>query len=217
MSLPDKPSRFGKQSLFALTIVLFGGVAGHVGVAAAASCESLKSLVLPQTTITSAQLVAPGGFTPPAPQRGRAAGASPFADLLAFCRVTGTVARPGDTDVKIEIWMPAQGWNGDFQPAASGFGGGTISYGSREGGMIEFLRRGAATGATNRGHDSGSSPRWKSSDVSSAAYHLMVDRGKKIVAAFYGTAPKFTLMNECGVPAAVMLCNSYRTGRETST
>jgi len=166
--------------------------------AAAASCESLKSLALPQTTIIAAQLVPAGAFTPPAPQRGPAGGPSPFADLPAFCRVAAEVERPLDTAVKFEIWMPAQGWNGDFQPAASGFGGGTIGYGSNEAGMSRFLRSGAATGATNRGHDSGGSPRWKSSDISSAAYHLMVDRGKKIVAAFYDARPKFTLMNECG-------------------
>jgi len=166
--------------------------------AAAASCESLKSLALPQTTIIAAQLVPAGAFAPPAPQRGPAGGPSPFADLPAFCRVAAEVKRPLDTEVKFEIWMPAQGWNGDFQPAASGFGGGTIGYGSREAGMSRFLRSGAATGATNRGHDSGGSPRWKSSDISSAAYHLMVDRGKKIVAAFYDARPKFTLMNECG-------------------
>ena len=188
-----------KLRLFALTVLLLGGFVIHAATAAAASCESLKSLVLPETTIESAQLVAAGAFTSPTPQRGRAGGpSSPFDDLPAFCRVTGVVKRQGDTDVKIEIWMPAQGWNGDFQPAASGFGGGTIGYGSREGGMVQFLRSGAATGATNRGHDSGGPPRWKSSDISSAAYHLMVDRGKKIVAAFYETAPTFTLMNECG-------------------
>jgi feruloyl esterase len=171
---------------------------GHVGTAGAASCESVKSLALPQTTIISAQLVPAGAFTPPAPQRGPAGGPSPFADLPAFCRVVATVKRQGDTDVKFEIWMPAQGWNGDFQPAASSFGGGTIGYGSREAGMSRFLRSGAATGATNRGHDSGGSPGWKSSDISSAAYHLMVDRGKKIVAAFYDASSKYTLMNECG-------------------
>jgi feruloyl esterase len=186
------------SKLIASALLFATVLIGPIGAAAAAPCESLKSLALRDTTVISAQLVPAGGFMPPAPTRGRAGSASPFADLPAFCRVTAAVTRQGDTDVAIEIWMPQQGWNGDFQPAASGFGGGTIGYGSREAGMSHFLRSGAATGATNRGHDSGGAPRWKSSDVSSAAYHLMVDRGKKIVAAFYDTAPKFTLMNECG-------------------
>ena len=161
---------------------------------AATSCETLASISLPETTITSAQLVPAGGFVPPTPGRGAAATASPFSSLPAFCRVQAAVKRTGDTDVKIEVWMPAQGWSGDFQPAASGFGGGTIGYG----GMTQVLRTGAATSTTNRGHDSGGSPRWKSSDISSAPYHLMVDRSRRIVTAFYGRRPTYTLMNECG-------------------
>jgi feruloyl esterase len=169
------------------------GCSLHAAPASAASCESLAALSLPNTTISSAQTVAAGAFAPPAPARGAVAGAG-FADLPAFCRVQAAVKRASDTDVKIEIWLPAQGWNGDFQPSASGFGGGSIGYG----GMGQILRSGAATGATNRGHDNGGSPRWKASDISSAAYHVMVEQGKKIVAGFYDKAPAFTLMNECG-------------------
>ena len=161
-------------------------------VAAGASCESLASLSLPNTTIASSQLVAAGAFTPPAPARGGEAAASPFKDLPAFCRVTGSVARAGDTDVKIEVWMPGQNWTGDFQPAASGFAGGTIGYG----GMAQILRRGAATANTNRGHDGGGP--WKLSDMNDVPYHLMVEQAKSIVAAYYGSGPKFTVMNECG-------------------
>ena len=40
---------------------------GRAPAAAAASCESLASLSLPNTTIASAQFVAAGAFTPPTP------------------------------------------------------------------------------------------------------------------------------------------------------
>ena len=147
----------------------------HAPTGAAASCESLASLSLPNTTIASAQLVAAGAFTTPAPRRGGAGAASPdsaYRDLPAFCRVTGAVKRAGDTDVKIEVWLPAQGWTGDFQPAASGFAGGTIGYG----GMSQILRTGAATATTNRGHDGGGP--WKLSDMNDVPYHLMVEQAK---------------------------------------
>ena len=159
---------------------------------AAASCESLASLALPNTTIASAQLVAAGAFTSPAPARGGEGAVSPFKDLPAFCRVTGAVKRANDTDVKIEVWMPAQGWSGDFQPAASGFAGGTMTYPE----MATLLKRGAATANTNRGHDGGGP--WKLSDMNDVPYHLMVEQAKPIVAAYYGSGPKFTVMNECG-------------------
>jgi feruloyl esterase len=173
------------------TLVVLAICGGDSAVAAATSCESLTSLALPNTTIASAQIVAAGAFQPPAAGRGR--GGDPFKDLPSFCRVAATVKRAADTDVKIEVWMPTQGWNGDFQPAASGFGGGAIGYG----GLSQLIRTGAATAATNRGHDAPGG-RWKSSDVASLPYHLMVDQGKAIVRAFYGQGPRFTLMNECG-------------------
>jgi feruloyl esterase len=102
---------------------------------------------LPNVTINSADSVAAGAFQPPATGRGGGRGADAYKTLPAFCRVTASVKRTGDTDVKIEVWMPAQGWNGDFQPAASGFGGGAIGYG----GMTQLMQAGAATAATNRG------------------------------------------------------------------
>jgi feruloyl esterase len=173
--------------------VLAAAIAVSAVPASAATCDSLKSLNLASVTINSAETVAAGAFQPPAAGRGRGGGANPYQSLPAFCRVTASVKRAGDTDVKIEVWMPSQGWNGDFQPAASGFGGGTIGYN----GMTPLLQAGAATAATNRGHD-GNQPRWKSSDISSTAYHLMVDNGKAIVNAFYEKRPAFTLMNECG-------------------
>ena len=165
---------------------------GRAPVMAATSCESLASLALPNTTIASAQMVAAGAFTSPAPARGGEGAASPFKDLAAFCRVTGAVKRANDTDVKIEVWMPAQGWSGDFQPAASGFAGGTMTYPE----MATLLKRGAATANTNRGHDGGGP--WKLSDMNDVPYHLMVEQAKPIVAAYYGSGPKFTVMNECG-------------------
>ena len=85
-----------------------------------------------------------------------------------------------------------QDWNGDFQPAASGFAGGTIGYG----GMAQILKRGAATANTNRGHDGGGP--WKLSDMNDVPYHLMVEQAKSILSAYYGSGPKFTVMNECG-------------------
>jgi feruloyl esterase len=80
--------------------------------AAAATCESLSSLKLPDTTITTAQLVPAGTFAPPG--RGGRAGA-PMSDLPAFCRVAATLAPTKESDIKIEVWLPASGWNGKFQ------------------------------------------------------------------------------------------------------
>ena len=91
------------------------------GVSIAASCDSLASLTLPDTTITSAQMVAAGEFVaPPAPARGdgggdfgqpggRGTGPVGFKDLPAFCRVIATIKPTSDSEIKIEVWLPNSG------------------------------------------------------------------------------------------------------------
>ena len=72
----------------------------------AASCESLKSLSLPDTTITRAEPVGAGQFTMP---EGALRPGQPAPDLSrvpAFCRVAATLAPSKDSDIKIEVWMP---------------------------------------------------------------------------------------------------------------
>ena len=164
---------------------------GEAFAQAPASCERLASLSLLDTTITAAVMVGAGAFA--APPAGPGAAAPPqFKDLPAFCRVTASVARRGDSDVKIEVWMPADRWNGEFRPAASGFAGGAIGYA----GMADILRTRTATANTNRGHDGGGP--WKLADMTGVPYHLMTARAKALLTAYYGAGPKLTVMNECG-------------------
>jgi hypothetical protein len=84
---------------------------------AAASCESLSSMMLPNTSITFAQLVAAGGFTLP----GTGPAAVPqFSRLPTFCRAAATLTPSSDSDIKIEVWLPAASWNGKFQAIIAG-------------------------------------------------------------------------------------------------
>src|SRR5687767_11179466 len=66
-----------------------------------APCERLATLALPQATITSAQMVEPGAFTPPVTGRGRGPvgtglGATLYSSLPAFCRVAATLRPSSD-------------------------------------------------------------------------------------------------------------------------
>jgi hypothetical protein len=72
------------------------------GPAFAATCESLAGLKLANTTITGAQSVAAGTFTPP--------GAPPSAPALtvyktlpAFCRVRGVIQPSNDSHIEFEV------------------------------------------------------------------------------------------------------------------
>src|SRR5205807_3821344 len=75
---------------------------GHA-LKAASSCESLSSLALPNTSITLAQMVPAGAFTLP----GTGPAAPQFSQLPTFCRVAATLTPSSDSDIKIEVWMPA--------------------------------------------------------------------------------------------------------------
>lgn len=121
---------------------------------ATASCEGLASLTLPNTTITLAQTVSAGAFTPPAAAGAAtptSAAAQTFKGLLAFCRVAATVKPTNDSDIKVEVWLPAGGWNGKFQAVGNGGWAGVISYAQ----MADALRAGYASASTDTGHVGG--------------------------------------------------------------
>jgi feruloyl esterase len=91
------------------------------GSAVAMPCASLPTLALPNATITLAQAVNAGPFTPPGSDE-------PSRPLPAFCRVAATLTPTRDSDIKIEVWMPASGWNGKFQAVGNGAFNGSIAY-----------------------------------------------------------------------------------------
>src|SRR6478672_3092713 len=96
--------------------------------AGAGSCDEVKSLVLPETTITLATPVAAGEFSLPVPAGPPRGPAPNFREMPAFCRVAATLAPSKDSDIKIEVWMPASGWNGKFQAVGNGGWSGAIVY-----------------------------------------------------------------------------------------
>jgi feruloyl esterase len=171
--------------------------------AAGQTCESLASLALPNTTITLARAVDAGSFTIPI-----AAGGTPAPTALvqaasglpAFCRVAATLKPSTDSDIKIEVWMPASGWNGKFMAAGNGGWSGSINYAQ----MVPILKRGYAVASTDTGHESsGQDASWamghpeKQIDFGYRAVHEMTLRAKEIQHAFYGDAPRFAYWNSC--------------------
>ena len=166
----------------------------------AASCESLSALQLPGTKITLAAPVAAGAFTPPPGPPPVPGPPAPYADLPAFCRVAATLTPTPDSDIRIEVWLPAAGWNGKFEAVGNGGWLGAIVLPALGG----ALRRGYAAAGTDTGHTSGvMDASWalghpeKVTDFAWRAVHLMTVRAKAIVEAFYGAAPKRSYWNGC--------------------
>src|SRR5258705_13824697 len=84
------------------------------------SCESLGQLALPNTKITIAQTVTTGEFTPP--------GRTAIKDIPAFCRVAATLNPSNDSDIKVEVWFPVEGWNGKYRGQGNGGFSGSIAF-----------------------------------------------------------------------------------------
>ncbi len=164
----------------------------------AATCESLASLALPNATITMAQPVAAGEFVPPGRRGGGPPPAVAYKDLPAFCRVAATLKPSSDSDIKIEVWLPASGWNHKFQAVGNGGWAGVISYPE----MAEALHDGYATSSTDTGHvgPTGSfaidHPE-KLIDFGYRAVHEMTVKAKSVIDAYYGAAPQMSYWNGC--------------------
>src|SRR5512141_1353737 len=109
------------------------------------SCDSLTSAALPHVTITSAKSVGAGEFSPPEGARGPAAA---FKALPAFCRVQASLKPSEDSDIRIEVWLPAAGWNNKLQSVGNGAWGGVIGYPA----LATALSQGDAAASTDTGH-----------------------------------------------------------------
>jgi tannase/feruloyl esterase len=183
--------------------VLFASGLGIQASAAGTSCEGLASMALPNATITSASVVAAGAFTPsptPAPPGGPPAGGQLFRDLPAFCRVAATLKPSSDSEIKVEVWMPASGWNGKFQAVGNGGWAGVISYPA----MAAAVRRGYATASTDTGHTgNGGDASFafnhpeKLVDFAYRAVHEMTVDAKAVINQHYGNAPRLSYWNGC--------------------
>ncbi len=176
----------------------FGAIRGNVAATAAQSCETLMSLRLPNTSITAAQAVDAGAFA--APGRGGAAAAPSqvYGRLPAFCRLAATLTPSSDSDIKMEIWLPAANWNGKFEEVGNGAFSGAIEYAA----MATALGRGYAASSTDTGHSGGSAifalghPE-KAIDFGWRAVHETALASKAIVAAYYTTPATRSYFNGC--------------------
>jgi feruloyl esterase len=162
------------------------------------SCTELAALSLSNTTITAADVVAAGAFQAPTPAF---PGAGPdYSKLPEFCRVHGSIKPTTDSDIRFELWLPAENWNGKFMQTGNGGAAGSIVYGS----LAEALARGYAVANTDTGHQGGAGDfAWaaghpeKLTDYAYRAVHELTVVGKALTAARYGKRPERSYWNGC--------------------
>lgn len=173
--------------------------------AAAATCESLVSLKLPNTTITVAQSIPAGNYTAPNGQL--------FMNMPAFCRVAATLTPTSDSAIGIEVWMPASTWNARFQGTGNGGFAGFIDYAA----LATGVQLGYATVNTDTGHAGTSTDAsWamghpqKVIDFGYRSIHLMTVIGKQIASAFYGADATYSYFTGCSTGGRQALMEAQR-------
>jgi hypothetical protein len=188
-----------------LEVLVVGAVLCGTAAAQRASsgqdCQKLATLHLPKVQITSAQMVAVGAFTPPETLSPWLRGEAGFYKKLApFCRVMAAAKPSADSDIKIEVWLPASGWNGKFQGQGNGGFAGEIDYHL----LARAISEGYATAGTDTGHAaSGTDAKWalghreKIVDFGYRAIHEMTQVGQAVTEAFYGERPQHSYFASC--------------------
>src|SRR5262245_14419628 len=168
---------------------------------AESTCEGLKSLAIAGVTVASGESGASGAFAPPPNLPPFVVGpASTYKALPAFCRLQLQARPSADSDIRIEVWLPAAGWNGRFRGIGNGGFAGQIGYVS----LASALGQGYATAATDTGHsasciDAG----WalghpeKVADFGYRAIHEMARAAKAAVQALYGKGPARSYFAGC--------------------
>ena len=185
----------------ALAAAMMSSVAFAPTASFAATCESLINAHVANTTITAAQSIPVGNYVAP---DGTNVGSMP-----AFCRVAATVSTQPSEAVKIEIWMPASGWNGKYEAQGSGGFGGSINYAA----LAAPVNAGFATATTDTGHEGGTIGAigqplaWAQNPVSlydwgHTSIHLMTIAAKDIIKQFYAKGARYSYYSGCSTGGA---------------
>jgi feruloyl esterase len=195
-----------------LSTLLLLGFAGVLAAQTPDACTRLKSLAFPDATVDSAELVPASPFRPPVAQQGPPS----TIQLPAHCRVVAWAKPTSDSNIEIDVWMPASGWNGKFIGVGNGGWLGSVSYPA----MAQALFDGYATASTDTGH--------KGADASFAlghpeklidygwrGVHEMTVKAKAIVNAYYSVPARLSYWNGCssggkqGLKEAQMFPDDY--------
>ncbi len=184
---------------------------------AAAPCDSLKSLNLPNTKVTMASIVNAGSFkapraktAPPRPPAGTPV-VNPFEKVPAFCRIAATLQPSSDSHIRIEVWLPLMGWNEKLISVGNGGWAGSISYND----MAPPLSSGYAVASTDTGHSGSNGGFVKDHpeqviDFSYRAIHEMTKAAKSIIAAFYERGPVLSYFSGCSTGGRQALTEAER-------
>ena len=175
------------------------------------SCESLAQINFPNTILTNVETVPAGEFS--APPGGFPGFGPDYSVLPSFCRVTGSIEPTDDSDIRFELWLPQENWNGRFMQTGNGGAAGSIVHSS----LVDPLMRGYAVANTDTGHQTGGRMfGWaaehpeKLTDFAWRAVHELTMTGKAITETHYGTRPELSYFVGCSTGGRQGLMEAQR-------
>lgn len=169
-------------------------------------CDDLTKLQLPHVKITRAAVEQGDG---PIAQV-----SASMRDLPPFCRVDAVLMPTADSEIRVEIWMPVEKWNGKFEGTGSGGFAGSI----QTWGLADGLRHGYAVANTDMGTASstgldgdaliGHPEKW--TDWGMRATHEMTTVAKELIRAYYKKPPQHSYFNGCSTGGEQGLMEAQR-------
>lgn len=195
-----------KRCLVRICASLWGiAVLGMPGFAQPVPGKEIKryAALHPGIAITQMEDITDGKFAEPSSNMAMT-GLSPF-------RRIALVARPvPESNIRIEVWLPINGWNGRFLGTGNNGGAGRMNY--------DALRFGLEMGFAVANTDMGTSPaarflhdcpeRWK--DFGYRATHAMTVIAKKFIQAYYQETSFYSYFQGCSTGGQQALSEAQR-------
>jgi hypothetical protein len=156
------------------------------------ACADLASIPVGGAKVISAVLVTTLGDVPDSGSLNREQ------SFPEFCRIR-LIDRPSpDSEIRTEIWLPKEGWNGRYWAQGNSAFGGVLPYDL----MFAAVSEGYATSGTDTGHV-GPSPAFalghpeKVEDFGWRAIHDMTVEAKEVIRLLYGKVPERSYFSSC--------------------
>ena len=177
-------------------------------------CERLAGVKISNAEVTSAKTYAAGTYQgAPAPFSGVDV-STLYKSMPGFCRVAVEAKPTSDSDIKIQVWLPASGWNGNLLGIGNGGFAGLID----EMQLASAVKHGYAATATDAGHTgSPIDAAWavghpeKVIDFGHRGIHEMTRVAKAVAQAYYSKAAQRSYFAGCsdGGREALMEAQRY--------
>lgn len=178
-----------------------------------ADCARIAGLRLDNVEIESARIQAADAVIEGArlPDMTGTPQGKPVSGLPALCRVVGSIHPAPGSNIKFEVWMPLNGWNGRFFGANNGGLAGSIRFDD----IAAAIRNGAAGAGSDTGHDYRDPKAFLGKpevvkDYGWRAIHETTVVSKRIVQAFYGRGPQNSYFVGCSGGGRMALMEASR-------